>query len=72
MRAETGSCRCPALPVVQSSLAAALLWCGTPVVLIRLLCVCVQVQPLAIQTNDPAGFTLVDVLAWGSIGHAIA
>ena len=32
----------------------------------------VQVQPFAVQSNDPAGFTLVDVLAWGSIGHAIA
>ena len=33
---------------------------------------CVQVQPFAVETNDPAGFTIVDVLAWGSIGHAIA
>ena len=32
----------------------------------------VQVQPFAVETNDPAGFTIVDVLAWGSIGHAIA
>ena len=23
------------------------------------------------STNDPAGFNLVDVFAWGSIGHAI-
>lgn len=23
------------------------------------------------KTNDPAGFTLVDVLAWGALGHAI-
>jgi photosystem I subunit V len=23
------------------------------------------------STNDPAGFTLVDLLAWGSIGHAL-
>ena len=22
-------------------------------------------------TGDPAGFTIIDVLAWGSIGHAI-
>ena len=22
-------------------------------------------------TNDPAGFTIVDLLMWGSIGHAI-
>jgi len=22
-------------------------------------------------TKDPAGFTLVDLLAWGSIGHAL-
>eukprot|EP00850_Spirogloea_muscicola_P013052 SM000087S23334 [mRNA] locus=s87:30638:31592:- [translate_table: standard] len=25
-----------------------------------------------LKTNDPAGFTVVDVLAWGAIGHAIA
>ncbi|MCO5569010.1 hypothetical protein L7F22_022716 [Adiantum nelumboides] len=25
-----------------------------------------------LQTKDPAGFTLIDVLAWGAIGHAIA
>jgi photosystem I subunit V len=25
-----------------------------------------------LKTNDPAGFTLVDVLAWGAIGHAVA
>ncbi|KAG0567345.1 hypothetical protein KC19_7G127800 [Ceratodon purpureus] len=24
-----------------------------------------------LKTNDPAGFTLVDVLAWGALGHAI-
>jgi len=23
-------------------------------------------------TNDPAGFSLIDVMAWGSIGHALA
>jgi len=23
------------------------------------------------KTNDPAGFTIVDVLAWGALGHAI-
>jgi len=23
-----------------------------------------------LKTGDPAGFTLVDVMAWGSIGHA--
>lgn len=23
-------------------------------------------------TNDPAGFTLIDVMAWGSLGHALA
>ena len=22
-------------------------------------------------TNDPAGFTLIDVMAWGSLGHAL-
>ena len=22
-------------------------------------------------TNDPAGFTIVDLLMWGSVGHAI-
>ena len=26
---------------------------------------------LITSTNDPAGFNLVDVFAWGSIGHAI-
>ncbi|CAK9228404.1 unnamed protein product [Sphagnum troendelagicum] len=25
-----------------------------------------------LSTNDPAGFTIVDVLAWGALGHAIA
>jgi photosystem I reaction center subunit V len=25
-----------------------------------------------LKTNDPAGFTIVDVLAWGALGHAIA
>jgi len=25
----------------------------------------------AMSTNDPAGFTIVDLLAWGSIGHAL-
>jgi len=25
-----------------------------------------------LKTNDPAGFTLVDVLAWGALGHAVA
>ncbi|KAH7435582.1 hypothetical protein KP509_06G070700 [Ceratopteris richardii] len=25
-----------------------------------------------LQTKDPAGFTLVDVLAWGALGHAVA
>jgi photosystem I subunit V len=25
-----------------------------------------------LNTNDPAGFTIVDVLAWGALGHAIA
>lgn len=29
-----------------------------------------EVQSL-LKTNDPAGFTLVDVLAWGALGHAI-
>ena len=24
------------------------------------------------KTNDPAGFTLVDVMAWGALGHAAA
>eukprot|EP00897_Mesotaenium_endlicherianum_P000711 jgi/Mesen1/10640/ME000894S10209 len=24
-----------------------------------------------LKTNDPAGFTIVDTLAWGAIGHAI-
>ena len=24
------------------------------------------------QTNDPAGFSLVDVMAWGALGHAAA
>ena len=24
------------------------------------------------QTNDPAGFSLIDVFAWGSLGHAAA
>eukprot|EP00270_Netrium_digitus_P018737 TRINITY_DN717_c0_g1_i3.p2 TRINITY_DN717_c0_g1~~TRINITY_DN717_c0_g1_i3.p2 ORF type:complete len:139 (-),score=23.54 TRINITY_DN717_c0_g1_i3:233-649(-) len=24
------------------------------------------------KTNDPAGFTIVDVLAWGALGHALA
>ena len=25
-----------------------------------------------LKTGDPAGFTLVDVLAWGALGHAVA
>ncbi|EFJ21677.1 hypothetical protein SELMODRAFT_27993, partial [Selaginella moellendorffii] len=25
-----------------------------------------------LKTNDPAGFNIVDVLSWGSIGHIIA
>lgn len=25
-----------------------------------------------LKTNDPAGFNIVDVLAWGSIGHIVA
>ncbi|KAI5065734.1 hypothetical protein GOP47_0020429, partial [Adiantum capillus-veneris] len=25
-----------------------------------------------LQTKDPAGFTLIDVLGWGALGHAIA
>ena len=25
----------------------------------------------ALQTNDPAGFTIIDTLAWGSLGHVI-
>ena len=25
-----------------------------------------------LKTNDPAGFTLVDVFAWGALGHAAA
>ncbi|KAH8951540.1 hypothetical protein BDL97_09G033200 [Sphagnum fallax] len=25
-----------------------------------------------LKTNDPAGFTIIDVLAWGALGHAIA
>ena len=24
------------------------------------------------NTNDPAGFTIVDVMAWGALGHAAA
>ena len=24
------------------------------------------------QTNDPAGFSLIDVFAWGALGHAAA
>ena len=24
-----------------------------------------------LQTNDPAGFNVVDLLAWGSLGHAL-
>ena len=27
--------------------------------------------PGALQTNDPAGFTIIDTLAWGSLGHVI-
>lgn len=31
-------------------------------------------QPAApqLKTNDPAGFTIVDVMAWGALGHAAA
>lgn len=25
-----------------------------------------------LATNDPAGFNIIDVLAWGSLGHAAA
>ncbi|EFN54201.1 hypothetical protein CHLNCDRAFT_14457, partial [Chlorella variabilis] len=25
-----------------------------------------------LKTNDPAGFTIVDVMAWGALGHAAA
>jgi len=25
-----------------------------------------------LKTNDPAGFTIVDVFAWGALGHAAA
>jgi photosystem I subunit V len=24
-----------------------------------------------LKTNDPAGFTIVDLLAWGAVGHAV-
>lgn len=27
---------------------------------------------IAQNTNDPAGFTIIDVMAWGAIGHAVA
>jgi len=26
----------------------------------------------ALKTNDPAGFNIIDVFAWGAIGHALA
>lgn len=28
--------------------------------------------PFFTNTNDPAGFSLVDVFAWGALGHAAA
>lgn len=28
--------------------------------------------PAVLKTNDPAGFTIVDVMAWGALGHAAA
>ena len=30
----------------------------------------IQVEGM-LKTNDPSGFNIVDVLAWGSLGHAI-
>lgn len=33
--------------------------------------VAVQEASFALKTNDPAGFNIVDVLAWGSLGHAV-
>jgi len=30
-----------------------------------------QEASFAMNTNDPAGFNLIDVFAWGAIGHAL-
>ncbi len=30
-----------------------------------------QEASFALNTNDPAGFNLIDVFAWGAIGHAL-
>ncbi|KAI3435822.1 hypothetical protein D9Q98_001880 [Chlorella vulgaris] len=31
-----------------------------------------QEASFVLKTNDPAGFTIVDVMAWGALGHAAA
>ena len=31
-----------------------------------------QEASFVLKTNDPSGFNLIDVLAWGSLGHAAA
>lgn len=30
-----------------------------------------QTSSFTVTTNDPAGFTIVDVLGWGALGHAL-
>ena len=30
-----------------------------------------QEQSNLLKSNDPAGFNVIDVLAWGSLGHAL-
>jgi photosystem I subunit V len=35
-----------------------------------MMCLSSQEATFALKTNDPAGFNIVDVLAWGALGHA--
>ncbi|KAK9803583.1 hypothetical protein WJX72_002138 [[Myrmecia] bisecta] len=30
-----------------------------------------QEASFALKTNDPAGFNIIDVMAWGALGHAV-
>lgn len=33
---------------------------------------CSHCHSFVLKTNDPAGFNIIDVFAWGALGHVLA
>lgn len=57
---------------VQWHAACGQLWHAAPINPATTHPSCTSHHQHPLQTNDPAGFTVVDVMAWGALGHAAA